>query len=273
LIFTGQARRPWCLGLLGAERGIPRGRLWVKPTRTHTSKLGRVPAHPKGAAWYARSAHEKKTKGTKVFALAVNQDTGLVEVPFGTPLRDIIYEIGGGIPDGKQFKAVQSGGPSGGVIPQHLDTPVEYETLQKLGSIMGSGGMVIMDEDSCMVDVARSSSSLRDESCGKCPPCRVGTKQMLNRWRKSPVARQLADLDKLEIFAPCVRDASLCGLGQTAPNPVLTTLKYFRHEYEQHLANTVAWPACAAICSSRRAKTPAVEHEHPRLPPVVEGDR
>jgi NADH-quinone oxidoreductase subunit F len=218
-----------------AQRG-----LWGKPTNINNVETwAAIPAIiRKGAAWYATFGTEK-TKGTKVFALAGKiKNTGLVEVPFGTPLHDIIYEIGGGIPDGKQFKAVQTGGPSGGVIPaQHLDTPVEYETLQKLGSIMGSGGMVIMDEDSCMVDVARFFLEFCcDESCGKCPPCRVGTKQMLNLLEK--ICRgegALADLDQLEDLCSVVRDASLCGLGQTAPNPVLTTLKYFRHEYEQHI--------------------------------------
>ena len=218
-----------------AQRG-----LWGKPTNINNVETwAAVPVIiRKGAAWYSTFGTEK-TKGTKVFALAGKiKNTGLVEVPFGTPLREIIYEIGGGIPDGKQFKAVQTGGPSGGVIPaQHLDTPVEYETLQKLGSIMGSGGMVIMDEDSCMVDVARFFLEFCcDESCGKCPPCRVGTKQMLNLLEK--ICRgegELADLDKLKDLCTVVRDASLCGLGQAAPNPVLTTLKYFRHEYEQHI--------------------------------------
>ena len=218
-----------------AQRG-----LWGKPTNINNVETwAAVPVIiRKGAAWYFTFGTEK-TKGTKVFALAGKiKNTGLVEVPFGTPLRDIIYDIGGGIPDGKQFKAVQTGGPSGGVIPvQYLDTPVEYETLQKLGSIMGSGGMVVMDEDSCMVEVARFFMEFCcDESCGKCPPCRVGTRQMSILLEK--ICRGeggLADLDKLEALCTVVRDASLCGLGQTAPNPVLTTLKYFRHEYEQHI--------------------------------------
>jgi NADH-quinone oxidoreductase subunit F len=218
-----------------AQRG-----LWGKPTNINNVETwAAIPAIiRKGAAWYATFGTEK-TKGTKVFALAGKiKNTGLVEVPFGTPLRDIIYEIGGGVPNGKLFKAVQSGGPSGGVIPaEYLDTPVEYETLQKLGSIMGSGGMVIMDEDSCMVDVARFFLEFCcDESCGKCPPCRVGTKQMLNLLEKITRGEgELADLGKLEDLCNVVREASLCGLGQTAPNPVLTTLKYFRHEYEQHI--------------------------------------
>jgi NADH-quinone oxidoreductase subunit F len=218
-----------------AQRG-----LWGKPTNINNVETwSTVPVIiRRGSAWYAAIGTEK-TKGTKVFALAGKiTNTGLVEVPFGTPLREIIFEIGDGPPNGKMFKAVQTGGPSGGVVPaQHLDTPVEYETLQKLGSIMGSGGMVIMDEDSCMVEVARFFLEFCcDESCGKCPPCRVGTKQMLNLLEK--ICRgegELADIDKLEDLCTVVRDASLCGLGQTAPNPVLTTLRYFRHEYEQHI--------------------------------------
>jgi len=186
-----------------------------------------------------RSFGTEKTKGTKVFALAGKiRNTGLVEVPFGTTLRQIIFDIGGGIPGGKKFKAVQTGGPSGGVIPeQYLDTPVEYETLQKLGSIMGSGGMVVMDEDTCMVDVARFFLEFCcDESCGKCPPCRVGTKQMLQILEKiCKNEGEMDDIARLEELCMVVKEGSLCGLGQTAPNPVLTTLRYFRHEYEVHV--------------------------------------
>jgi len=218
-----------------ADRG-----LWGQPSNINNVETwAAVPTILRqGAAWYARFG-TAKTKGTKVFALAGKiRNTGLVEVPFGTPLRDIIFEIGGGVPEGKAFKAVQTGGPSGGVIPaQHLDTPVEYESLQRLGSIMGSGGLVVMDEDSCMVDVARFFLEFCcDESCGKCPPCRVGTRQMLLLLEK--ICRgegTLTDLDQLEELCAVVREASLCGLGQTAPNPVLTTLRYFRHEYEQHI--------------------------------------
>jgi len=245
-----------------AQRG-----LWGKPSNINNVETwAAVPVIiRKGAAWYSTFGTEK-TKGTKVFALAGKiKNTGLVEVPFGTSLRDIIYEIGGGIPDGKQFKAVQTGGPSGGVIPaQHLDTPVEYETLQKLGSIMGSGGMVVMDEDSCMVDVARFFLEFCcDESCGKCPPCRVGTKQMLNLLEK--ICRgegELTDLDKLEALCVVVRDASLCGLGQAAPNPVLTTLKYFRHEYEQHIREH---HCVAGVCGNLRlspSKSAATKGSH-----------
>ena len=192
----------------------------------------------KGAKWYASFGTEK-TKGTKVFALAGKiRNTGLAEVPYGTTLREIIFGIGGGIPKDKKFKAVQTGGPSGGVIPgQYLDEPVEYESLQKLGSIMGSGGMVVMDEDSCMVDVARFFMEFCcDESCGKCPPCRVGTRQMLNILERICAGEaEHGDLEKLEALASVVKDASLCGLGQSAPNPVLTTLRYFRDEYLAHV--------------------------------------
>jgi NADH-quinone oxidoreductase subunit F len=218
-----------------AQRG-----LWGKPTNINNVETwATVPIILRnGGAWYAKIGTEK-TKGTKVFALAGKiKNTGLAEVPFGTPLREIVYDIGGGCPNGKQFKAVQSGGPSGGVIPsQHLDVPVEYESLQKLGSIMGSGGLVVMDEDSCMVDVARFFLEFCcDESCGKCPPCRVGTKQMLNILEKITKGQgTLDDLKLLEDLCATVKDASLCGLGQTAPNPVLTTLRYFRQEYEQHI--------------------------------------
>ncbi|HTY88654.1 MAG TPA: NADH-quinone oxidoreductase subunit NuoF [Candidatus Acidoferrum sp.] len=226
--------------------------LWGKPTNINNVETwSTVPIIiRRGGPWYATLGTEK-TKGTKVFALAGKiQNTGLAEVPFGTPLRDIIFEIGGGPPNGKQFKAVQTGGPSGGVVPASLlDTPLEYEALQKLGSIMGSGGLVVMDEDSCMVDVARFFLEFCcDESCGKCPPCRVGTKQMLNLLEKICRGEAvLEDLDRLEAMCHVVRDASLCGLGQTAPNPVLTTLKHFRQEYEEHIREH----RCAAgVCTA-----------------------
>jgi len=218
-----------------AQRG-----LWGKPTNINNVETWAAikPIILKGAAWYASFGTEK-TKGTKVFALAGKiRNTGLAEVPYGTTLREIIFGIGGGIPRDKKFKAVQTGGPSGGVIPeQHLDTPVDYESLQKLGSIMGSGGLVVMDEDSCMVDVARFFMEFcSDESCGKCPPCRVGTRQMLDILdRICRGEAELEDLDRLEQLAAVVKDASLCGLGLTAPNPVLTTLKYFRDEYLAHI--------------------------------------
>jgi NADH:ubiquinone oxidoreductase subunit F (NADH-binding)/(2Fe-2S) ferredoxin/Pyruvate/2-oxoacid:ferredoxin oxidoreductase delta subunit len=218
-----------------AQRG-----LWGKPTNINNVETwAAVPVIiRRGAQWYSKIGTEK-CRGTKVFALAGKIcNTGLAEVPYGTTLREIIFGIGGGIPNGKKFKAVQTGGPSGGVIPeQHLDTPVEYESLQKLGSIMGSGGMVVMDEDSCMVDVAQFFMEFCcDESCGKCPPCRVGTRQMLTILERICNGQgELDDLQKLEGLAAMVQDASLCGLGQTAPNSVLTTLRYFRDEYLAHI--------------------------------------
>ncbi|NQU10720.1 4Fe-4S binding protein, partial [bacterium] len=218
-----------------AERGV-----WGHPTNINNVETWAAikPIIQRGAVWYA-SIGTAKTKGTKVFALAGKiRNTGLVEVPFGTTLREIIFDIGGGIPGGKQFKAVQTGGPSGGVIPApHLDTPVEYESLQKLGSIMGSGGMVVMDEDACMVDLARFFMEFCcDESCGKCPPCRVGTRQLLNLLQRISDGEAGQDeLERLEKLVATVKEASLCGLGQAAPNPVLTTLKYFRDEYLAHL--------------------------------------
>ena len=218
-----------------AQRG-----LWGKPTNINNVETWATirPILLKGAKWFA-SIGTEKTKGTKVFCLAGKiNNTGVAELPYGTTLREMIFEVGGGIPNGKKFKAVQTGGPSGGVIPeQHLDIPVEYESLQRLGSIMGSGGMVVMDEDSCMVDIARFFMEFCcEESCGKCPPCRVGTRQMLNILER--ICRgegELDDIQKLEDLASMVKDASLCGLGQTAPNPVLTTLRYFRDEYIAHI--------------------------------------
>ena len=228
-----------------AQRG-----LWGKPTNINNVETWATVKQIilKGAKWYASFGSEK-AKGTKVFALAGKiRNTGLAEVPYGTTLREIIFGIGGGIPKDKKFKAVQTGGPSGGVIPaQHLDEPVDYESLQKLGSIMGSGGMVVMDEDSCMVDIARFFMEFCcDESCGKCPPCRVGTRQMLNILDRICAGEAgPADIEKLESLATVVRDASLCGLGQTAPNPVLTTLRYFRDEY---LAHVVEKRCPARVC-------------------------
>jgi NADP-reducing hydrogenase subunit HndC len=191
-----------------------------------------------GAEWFASMGTEK-SKGTKVFALGGKiNNTGLVEIPMGTTLREIIEEIGGGVPDGKKFKAAQTGGPSGGCIPaQHLDVPIDYENLGAIGSIMGSGGMIVMDEDNCMVDIAKFFMDfIVDESCGKCVPCRIGTKRMyeiLDRISKG--LGKMEDLDRLEELAAHIKDSALCGLGQTAPNPVLSTLKYFRDEYEAHV--------------------------------------
>lgn len=188
----------------------------------------------RGAEWFA-SIGTDKSKGTKVFALAGKvKNTGLIEVPMGMPLREIVEEMGGGAPDGGTIKAVQTGGPSGGCIPaEHLDTPVDYESLAKLGSIMGSGGMIVMDEKDNMVDVARFFMEFcMDESCGKCVPCRAGTVQMHGLLRKLLAKRATArDLAKLEALCDLVRNTSLCGLGITAPNPVLSTLRFFRPEY------------------------------------------
>ena len=192
----------------------------------------------KGAKWYASMGTER-SKGTKVFALGGKiNNTGLVEIPMGTPLRTIIYDIGGGIPNGKKFKAVQTGGPSGGCIPaEHLDIPIEYDTLIEIGSMMGSGGMIVMDEDNCMVDIARFFLDFTvDESCGKCTPCRIGTRRMLEILERIVNGKgEEGDIEKLETLAKNIKATALCGLGQTAPNPVLSTLKYFRDEYEAHI--------------------------------------
>ncbi len=192
----------------------------------------------KGAEWFASMGTEK-SKGTKVFALGGKiENTGLVEIPMGTTLREIVYEIGGGIPGGKKFKAAQTGGPSGGCIPASLiDTPVDYDSLIAIGSMMGSGGLIVMDEDNCMVDIAKFFLEFTvDESCGKCTPCRVGTRRMLEILEKITDGRgEDGDIEKLEELALTIKATSLCGLGQTAPNPVLSTLRYFRDEYEAHI--------------------------------------
>ena len=192
----------------------------------------------KGADWFASMGTEK-SKGTKVFALGGKiNNTGLVEVPMGTPLRTIIYDIGGGIPNGKKFKAVQTGGPSGGCLPAELlDTPVDYDNLIAAGSMMDSGGMIVMDEDNCMVDIARFFLDFTvDESCGKCTPCRVGTRRMLEILERIVNGKgEEGDIERLEELANTIKSTALCGLGQTAPNPVLSTLKFFRSEYEAHI--------------------------------------
>ena len=230
------------------QRGMPRPRppfpavsgLWAKPSNINNVETwANVPQIlNKGADWYASMGTEK-SKGTKVFALTGKvKHTGLVEVPMGIPLREIIFEIGGGILNDKEFKAVQIGGPSGGCLTkEHLDTPITYESLPALGAIMGSGGLVVMDEDNCMVDIARFFLEFTQrESCGKCSPCREGTKQMLLLLEKICAGKgEMKDIDLLEELGDMVKNMSLCGLGQTAPNPVLTTLRYFRHEYEAHI--------------------------------------
>jgi bidirectional [NiFe] hydrogenase diaphorase subunit len=227
------------------KRGTPRPRppfpaesgLFGCPTLlNNVETFANVPAiYRKGAEWFAGIGTEK-SKGTKVFALAGKiKNTGLIEVPMGTPLRTIVEEMGGGAPDGGTIKAVQTGGPSGGCIPsQHLDTPVDYESLGKLGSIMGSGGMIVMDQSTNMVEIARFFMEFcMDESCGKCIPCRAGTVQMHHILDKIVNRKATArDLAKLEELCDMVRNTSLCGLGQTAPNPTMSTLRFFRNEYE-----------------------------------------
>lgn len=216
--------------------------LWEKPTViNNVETLANVPqVLLKGWEWYA-SIGTDKSKGTKVFALGGKVvNTGLVEVPMGITLREVIFEIGGGIPGGRAFKAVQTGGPSGGCLTsKHLDRKIDYDTLLSLGSMMGSGGMLVMDEETCMVDVARYYLDFtRDESCGKCVPCRIGTKRLLEILEKITDGKgTMEDLDKLEELSVQIKAASLCGLGQTAPNPVLSTLKYFRDEYVSHVVD------------------------------------
>jgi bidirectional [NiFe] hydrogenase diaphorase subunit len=199
-----------------------------------------APIIRKGGDWYA-SIGTEKSKGTKVFALAGDiNNTGLIEVPMGMKLRDIVFEMGDGIPNDRKFKAVQTGGPSGGCIPeQFLDMAVDYESLASVGSIMGSGGMIVMDDTACMVDVAKFFMDfVRDESCGKCVPCRVGTTQMHGMLERiSEGEGHASDLDVLARLGTMVKATALCGLGQTAPNPVISTMKYFRHEYEKHITD------------------------------------
>ncbi len=232
------------------KRGMPRPRppfpaqegLWKKPTvLNNVETLANIAQITlRGGAWYAAIGTEG-SKGTKVFALAGNvNNSGLVEVPMGKPLKDIIYDIGGGIPGDREFKAVQLGGPSGGCIPADLlDTITDYEVINQTGAIMGSGGMVVMDEDACMVDIARFFMEFcQEESCGKCTPGREGTKRILELLTKITEGRgEIEDIATLEELAEMVKESSLCGLGQTAPNPVLSTLRYFRDEYETHIKN------------------------------------
>ena len=193
----------------------------------------------------------EKSKGTKIFALGGNiNNTGLVEIPMGTTLRHIIEDIGGGIPNGKKFKAAQTGGPSGGCIPaEHLDIPIDYDNLLAIGSMMGSGGLIVMDEDNCMVDIARFFLEFTvDESCGKCTPCRVGTRRLLEILDKIIAGKgELEDLDRMEELCNYIKSASLCGLGQTAPNPVISTLRYFRDEYIAHIVDK---KCPAGVCKS-----------------------
>lgn len=243
------------------KRGMPRTKihrtavkgLWQKPTIiNNVETFANVPYIFQHGAAHFRGIGTEKSPGTKVFALGGKiQNNGLIEVPMGTTLREIIYEIGGGIPDGKAFKAVQTGGPSGGCIPADLlDTPVDFESLGELGSIMGSGGMVILDEDNCMVDVARFFLDFTvDESCGKCTPCREGTQRMLEKLDSITEGKGTPEtITELEEMSQMIIDSSLCGLGQSAPNPVLSTIRFFRHEYEAHV-NDQQCPAgaCKAL--------------------------
>jgi NADH-quinone oxidoreductase subunit F/NAD(P)H dehydrogenase (quinone)/NADP-reducing hydrogenase subunit HndC len=230
------------------KRGMPRPRppfpalkgLWEKPTILNNvetlANISQIILN--GGKWYA-SVGTEGSKGTKVFALSGDvNNIGLVEVPMGTQLRALIYDIGGGIPGKKKFKAVQLGGPSGGCVPEdHLDIPIDYEEIAKVGAIMGSGGAIVMDEDTCMVDMARFFMDfVQDESCGKCTPCREGTRRLLQTLEKICEGRgEPDDLGILEELSATIKEASLCGLGQTGPNPVLSTLRYFRHEYEAHI--------------------------------------
>jgi NADH:ubiquinone oxidoreductase subunit F (NADH-binding) len=230
------------------NRGEPRPRppfpavkgLFAKPSNINNvetyANVPQIILH--GAEWYSSMGTEK-SKGTKTFALAGDvKHTGLIEVPFGITLREIIYDVGGGIKDDKEFKAIQTGGPMGGCLPkEYLDLPVDYEELTKAGSMMGSGGMVIMDEDTCMVDIARFFMEFtQDESCGKCTPCRVGTRRILDILERICSGRgEPDDLETLDMLCAEIKETSLCGLGQGAPTPVISTLKHFRDEYEAHI--------------------------------------
>ncbi len=248
------------------RRGMPKPRppypavkgLWGQPTCiNNVETLANIaPIIRNGGEWYSKIG-TPGSKGTKVFALAGRvKNTGLIEVPMGMTIREIIYDIGGGIPDGKKFKAVQTGGPSGGCIPaEHLDLPCDYESLKKVGSIMGSGGMIVMDETSCMVDVAKFFMEFcQSESCGKCIPCRSGTYQLLQLLNKITSGEgELSDLDLIDELCDVVRTCSLCGLGQTAPNPVSSTLRFFRDEFMAHI---VEKRCPAGVCTMNHAKKP-----------------
>ena len=230
------------------KRGEPRPRppfpankgLFERPTvLNNVETYANIPTIILEGAESFASVGTEKSKGTKVFALGGKiNNTGLLEIPMGTTLREVIYEIGGGIPNGKAFKAAQTGGPSGGCIPSsELDIPIDYDNLISIGAMMGSGGLIVMDEDNCMVDVARFFLDFtQDESCGKCPPCRIGTKRMLEILERICDGQgEEGDIERLEELAEGIKASALCGLGQTAPNPVLSTIKYFRDEYEAHI--------------------------------------
>ena len=253
------------LASIEGERGMPRPKppfpankgLFGRPTLiNNVETLANIPVIMlKGAKWFASMGTET-AKGTKTFALTgeVN-NTGLIEVPMGTTLREIVFDIGGGIRNGKKFKAVQIGGPSGGCLTEeHLDLPMDYDSLAKAGAMVGSGGLVVMNEDTCIVEVARFFMNFtQNESCGKCVPCREGTKNMLKILEKIVRGEgTLEDLDRLEELAHVVQDGSLCGLGKTAPNPVLSTLKYFRDEYIAHIVDK---KCPAGVCSAMKTFT------------------
>jgi NADH-quinone oxidoreductase subunit F len=249
------------------KRGMPRSRppfpaiqgLWKRPSvLNNVETLSSVPQIIlQGGAWFA-GLGTMRSKGTKIFAVTGDiNNVGLVEVPMGTPIGTIIHDIGGGIPKGKRLKAVQLGGPSGGCVPvQHLNTPVDYESIMQLGAIVGSGGMIVMDEDKCVVDVARFFMDFcRDESCGKCTPCRVGTQKMLDILTRICNGNGVeGDIEKLEKWAEIIRNTALCGLGQTAPNPVLSTIRYFRSEYEAHIREK----RCPAVVCNSLFKAPCM---------------
>ena len=242
------------------RRGEPRPRppfpavkgLWERPTvLNNVETYANIPVILlNGASEFAKIGTET-SKGTKVFALGGKiNNTGLVEVPMGTTLREVVYEIGGGIPNGKKFKAAQTGGPSGGCIPAELiDTPLDYDSLIKIGSMMGSGGLIVMDEDTCMVDIAKFFLEFTvDESCGKCVPCRIGTKRLLELLNKiTDGTGTLEDIDEMEELCQNIKASAMCGLGQTAPNPVLSTLKFFRDEYVEHVVDK---KCRAGVCKS-----------------------
>ncbi len=251
------------LNSIEGKRGEPRPRppfpavkgLFQKPTLlNNVETYANIPVIINNGADWFKTIGTEKSKGTKVFALGGKiKHTGLVEVPMGTTLREIVEEIGGGIPNGKKFKAAQTGGPSGGCIPAHLiDTPIDYDSLMSIGSMMGSGGLIVMDEDNCMVDIAKFFLEFTvDESCGKCSPCRIGTKRLYEILDKITSGKgTLKDIDNLESLCLSIKESALCGLGQTAPNPVLSTLKYFRDEYVAHVVDKKC-PAgvCKALLS------------------------
>jgi NADH-quinone oxidoreductase subunit F/NADP-reducing hydrogenase subunit HndC len=236
------------LNSIEGKRGMPNPRppfpavkgLWGKPTLiNNVETFANIAQIILKGGEYLTAIGTEKSKGTKVFALSGKVvNAGLIEVPMGTTIRDIIFKIGGGIPNGKKFKAVQIGGPSGGCLTENeLDTPVDYDSLIELGAMMGSGGMVVMDEDNCMVDIAKFFLGFTvDESCGKCPPCRIGTKRMLETLTRITEGKGvMEDLDIMEGLAKNIKVSSLCGLGQTAPNPVLSTMRYFKDEYIAHV--------------------------------------